>query len=53
MDPVPMIYYGCVCGLLAYLGPRIAGSALRFVVGVGVGLAAAGVLPALRQAAGL
>jgi hypothetical protein len=47
-----MIYYGCICGALAVLGPRVGGGVPRFLLGVAVGLTAAAVLPALRQATG-
>ncbi len=53
MDAVTLTYYGLVCGLLSLASPRLTRGGLRFAVGVVVGLVAAGVLPALRHAAGL
>jgi hypothetical protein len=49
MDPVPMVYYAAICGLLGVAAPRLRRFPVRFGVGVGVGLAAAGLLPVLRR----
>jgi hypothetical protein len=53
MDPVTLVYYGTVCGLLAVVAPRVSPAVLRVVAGIAVGLVAAGVLPLLRRAFGL
>jgi hypothetical protein len=53
MDPVTMTYYGVICGGLAVVSPRLSPAAVRVVFGLVVGLLAAAVLPALRQATGL
>jgi hypothetical protein len=53
MDPVTLTYYGLICGLLCLAAPRMRTGTIRFLVGVAVGLAAAGTLPPLRQALGL
>ncbi|MBP7240441.1 hypothetical protein [Amaricoccus sp.] len=53
MDPVTLLYYAAVCGLLGMAGPFLGGHAGRFVAGVLVGLAAAAALPPLRGALGL
>ena len=53
MDPVTMTYYGIICGCVGMVSPRVSPGALRFVLGVAVGLVAAALLPALRRAAGL
>ena len=53
MDPVTMIYYGGVGGMLAWLGSRVPSGVLRFALGVVVGFVAAAALPLLRRAAGL
>lgn len=48
MDPVGLIYYGLVCGCLSLAGGRIAHPALRFGIGVAVGVVAVTILPLLR-----
>lgn len=53
MDPVSLIYYALVCGLLGFAAPWLRNPFVRFVVGVAVGLVAAGVLPLLRRIFGL
>jgi hypothetical protein len=53
MDPVTLIYYGAICGLLAVAAPRLTPTVVRLLCGVVVGLVAAGVLPALRGVLGL
>ena len=52
MDPVTLVFYGAVCGLLAAFVPS-AGRTFRFALGVGVGLVAAAFLPPLRAIVGL
>lgn len=52
MDPITLSYYAVVCGLLASFVPPGLRLPLRFAIGVGVGLLAAGVLPLLRGALG-
>lgn len=52
MDPLALAYYALICGLLGLAAPRLGGSALRFGVGVAVGLLAASVLPLLRALVG-
>ena len=53
MDPVTMTYYAVICGSLGALSPRVTPGALRIVLGIVVGLAAAALLPVLRRATGL
>ncbi len=53
MDPVPLVYYAAICGLLGVAAPRLRSFPVRFVVGVCVGLAAAGLLAPLRRWFGL
>ncbi len=48
MDPVSLVYYAIICGVLCWAGPRIGGPVLRVIAGVIVGMLAAGVLPALK-----
>lgn len=52
MDPVTLLYYALVCGLLGLAAPRLRTPGLRFATGVAVGLVAAGALPALRALLG-
>ncbi|HPG22810.1 MAG TPA: hypothetical protein PLH75_08470 [Amaricoccus sp.] len=49
MDPITLAYYGLICGLLGLAAPLWRRPGLRFLIGVLVGLAAAGLLPMLRQ----
>lgn len=48
MDALSLLYYGLICGALGWAGPRLGKPAIRFGIGVLVGLVAAGVLPALK-----
>jgi hypothetical protein len=52
MDPVTLAYYGLICGALAATSPRIPSGFLRVLIGIVVGLAAAGALPSIRAALG-
>lgn len=49
MDILPLLFYGLICGLLAYFSPVFGGRITRFGVGVLVGLVAAGILPLVRS----
>jgi len=53
MDPLALVYYALVCGLLGLAAPRLRRPLTRFAVGVAVGLVAAGALPGLRAMIGL
>ena len=53
MDPVNLAFYGLVCGTLAAFAPSLGSRVMRAVVGVIVGLIAAGLLRMLRGMAGL
>ncbi len=48
LDPISLVYYAIVCGLLGIFAPRLRTAPIRFATGVVVGLIAAGLLPALR-----
>jgi hypothetical protein len=50
MDPVTLSYYAVVCGTLGFLAPRLGRPFKRLVVGVVVGVVAAGALPLMRGA---
>ncbi len=52
MDPVSLVFYAAVCGLLSVFAPRLGSPATRLGVGAVVGLLAATILPALRGAFG-
>jgi hypothetical protein len=52
MDPMTLVYYAGICGLLSLAGPRLGGRWARFGIGVLVGLGAAVALPAIRAALG-
>jgi hypothetical protein len=49
LDPVTLAYYGLICGALSFVAPRWRKPGLRFLVGILVGLVAAGLLPTIRQ----
>lgn len=49
MDPVSLVYYAAVCALLGAYAPKLGGGPVRFVIGAVVGVAAAAVLPFVRQ----
>lgn len=53
MDPVTLIFYAIVCALLARFVPARLSGMRRLALGAAVGIAAAGLLPFLRAAAGL
>ena len=50
MDPVTLVYYACVCGVLGVAAPGIPRRIVRFAIGIAVGLVAAACLPILRAA---
>ena len=50
MDTLTLGYYALICGALSVAAPRWRAPGLRFIVGVLVGVAAAGLLPQLRRA---
>ena len=45
MEPISLVFYAVVCGLLSYFAPNIGGAMPRMAIGAGVGVAAAAVLP--------
>ena len=52
MDPVTMIFYGLVCGVLGALAPNLGGRNIRIAIGAAVGAVSAILLPAIRSAIG-
>ena len=53
MDPVALIFYAAVCGLLSLAGPRLGKPMVRLGIGAVVGILAAALLPTIKGALGL
>ena len=53
MDPISLVFYAIVCGILSLVAPNLGGMAPRLATGAIVGIVAAAVLPFLRSALGL
>jgi hypothetical protein len=51
-DQLAIVFYAVVCGVLAAFAPAFGGRAMRAVIGAGVGLAAASILPLVRSGLG-
>lgn len=49
MEPISLVFYAVVCGILSIAAPNLGGFLPRLVVGAGVGVLAAIVLPIVRQ----
>ncbi|MEL7212323.1 MAG: hypothetical protein AAGK92_06655 [Pseudomonadota bacterium] len=45
MDPITLIFYAVVCGILSLFAPHLGGRLRRLAVGAGVGVIAASALP--------
>ena len=45
MDPISLVFYAIVCGLLSLVAPNLGGMVPRLAVGAVVGVAAATALP--------
>lgn len=52
MDPIAIVFYAAICGLLSLFAPQFGGVAPRLAVGAVVGIAAAIALPLLKGAMG-
>lgn len=52
MDPVALVFYALVCGILSLASPRLGTPFLRMAIGAAVGIAAAFLLPVLKDAVG-
>ena len=50
MEPISLIFYAVVCGLLSLFAPSLGGAMPRMAIGAVVGIAAAGTLPFLQGA---
>ncbi|MGL4490126.1 MAG: hypothetical protein ACRCU5_11860 [Rhizobiaceae bacterium] len=53
MDSVNIVFYALICGTLAAYAPTAGGRSARFVLGIGVGVIAASLLPFIRSFIGL
>lgn len=53
MDPVTLVFYAVVCGLLGLAAPAMRTAKMRLGIGAAVGLVAAALLPVLRGMVGL
>lgn len=53
MDIVALAFYAAVCGILSLFAPNLGGRVQRLLIGAGVGVMAAAILPAIRGAFGL
>lgn len=48
MDPVALIFYAIICGVLSLFAPQLGRAPQRLIIGAIVGIAAAAVLPLVR-----
>ena len=48
MDPISIVFYAIVCGLLSLFAPNLGGMVPRLATGAVVGIVAAALLPLLR-----
>ena len=48
LDPTTLVYYALICGVLSLAGPVFQRPAVRFAVGICVGLGAAALLPQIQ-----
>ncbi|MEL6642806.1 MAG: hypothetical protein AAFQ79_02635 [Pseudomonadota bacterium] len=52
MDPISLVFYAVVCGLLSLFAPNLGGYLPRLLIGAGVGVLAAFALPMIRGVIG-
>ena len=52
MEPISLVFYAVVCGLLSVFAPSLGGVLPRMAAGAVVGIIAAIALPAIRGAIG-
>ena len=52
MDIFNIVYYGIICGILGVSAPFLEGRAIRFIVGILVGVIGASLLPILKSILG-
>lgn len=48
MEPISLVFYAVVCGLLSVFAPSLGGAAPRMAIGAAVGVLAATALPVMR-----
>jgi hypothetical protein len=48
MDTFALLFYGIVCGTLAYTSPAMKNKIARLAIGICIGLLAAAALPLIR-----
>ena len=53
MEPISLIFYALICGLLSLFAPNLGGAVPRMAVGAIVGVGAAICLPFLRGMLGV
>lgn len=53
MDPVTMVFYGVICGVLALVSISFRNRWARLLLGAVVGVIAAAILPLLRGMVGI
>ena len=52
MDPFALVFYATICGLLSVAGPRLGRAPVRLLIGAGVGILAAALLPLVKALLG-
>jgi hypothetical protein len=52
MDPISVAFYAVICGTLSAFAPKSLGFVVRFLIGGGVGVCAALILPFLKGVIG-
>ncbi len=52
MDPIALVFYAVICGLLSLFAPSLGGMLPRLALGAVVGIVAAALLPALKALIG-
>ncbi len=53
MDPVSLVFYACVCGVLGLAGPKLGAAPVRLGIGALVGIVAVTALPHVKTVLGL
>ncbi|WP_417206186.1 hypothetical protein [Antarctobacter sp.] len=53
MDPISLVFYATVCGLLGLAGPSLGAAPIRLGIGAIVGVVAVSVLPFVHQILGV
>lgn len=53
MDPVTLGFYAIVCAILGVISPGLGPMGTRLIIGAGVGVTAAALLPILRANFGI